>query len=237
LRNKIYAFCTEPDISPGSPEESTHDTPRSQFLALTQTCKQLKSEFRPVYMRTGVGFVPIELLPRYLAAFDPLVNTGYDNIIITVPHQMDHAVRISPHLHTGGHVPNVRWVYSKYPDFLGGPLDKRRGELLSRLIFSTAFGPDVDKVELFLRLVPPHGSLCACDKEIDGKLEITFKKCDKQKWMDRVFRRVPDYMRHVKEDGAGLYPELVAVLEDIVRNNGLWNFNAKFSMRDLRARG
>jgi hypothetical protein len=39
-------------------------------------------------------------------------------------------------------------------------------------------------------------------------------------------------MRHLKGDGAGLYPELVAVLEDIVRKNGLWNFYAKFSMRD-----
>ncbi|KAF2832702.1 hypothetical protein CC86DRAFT_462926 [Ophiobolus disseminans] len=115
-RNKIYALCTEPAVS-------LHDIKNirivdpiigrivpPQFLALTQTCKQLRAEFRPIYMNVNVGVIPLETLPDYLAAFDSSAHNGYDRLVIVYSDKLERDVRITAQITPSLHIPTVQWV-------------------------------------------------------------------------------------------------------------------------------
>ncbi|KAF2846254.1 hypothetical protein T440DRAFT_558398 [Plenodomus tracheiphilus IPT5] len=69
LRNRIYEYCTN-----GSPLTMTHqsglrDNTR-QFRGLTQTCRQIREEYRPLYMsRNVMKFHDIKTLQGYVGDF------------------------------------------------------------------------------------------------------------------------------------------------------------------------
>jgi hypothetical protein len=63
LCNHIQSMCTERILEHQEgtlPNTPSHDIYRPKYLALTQTCTQLKAEFRPIYMRSNVAIVDTE---------------------------------------------------------------------------------------------------------------------------------------------------------------------------------
>jgi hypothetical protein len=58
LRNRVYNYATE------------HRYQTRHFLALTQTCKQIRAEFRPIYLQSGIHLTFGKLLP-FLDVFLP----------------------------------------------------------------------------------------------------------------------------------------------------------------------
>jgi hypothetical protein len=91
LRNKVYEYCIEPEpiFVSYHPQSSTQQA--GSLRSLTQVCRQIRTEFRPLYMeQTSFRFRSPQYCAEYIDAFYPVSESWFSdqwkgNITVLVP--------------------------------------------------------------------------------------------------------------------------------------------------------
>jgi len=185
LRNQIYAYCYET----APPTEGQFD-----FLSLTQTCQQLRAEFRPLHMIENRLSIPFSRTAQYLAAFIPQPGpNSLANFMVSLPLYMECKADLIPLVHVSLLAPRAKYKWqmterrTRTTPANGIPVIVSVLDVCYNFIRTLASGLDcVAKLEMRL----PHAV-----KLGDGKVQefhITFKQGVREEWMDGRARSVQD---------------------------------------------
>lgn len=103
LRNHIYACCHE---------NHTRTEGRFDFLGLTQTCQQLRTEFRPLHMIENRLYISFSRTAQYIAAFIPQPGpTSLANFVLFLPLYMEYKADLIPLVHLSRLAPNAKYKW------------------------------------------------------------------------------------------------------------------------------
>ncbi|KAF2024500.1 hypothetical protein EK21DRAFT_117696 [Setomelanomma holmii] len=137
IRNKIYAYCTEDRVLVLLLRyEGQHYA--GDFRSLTQVCRQLRDEFRPLYQRltTIRPYFP-DLQKRYIEAFYPWASPDVmvkcqGNLVIPLYHSVvdpeDLNMNIAPVLRHTAFLPQVRFRF-EYDNIMPASLEPAVNQL------------------------------------------------------------------------------------------------------------
>jgi hypothetical protein len=232
LLNHIFSYCHEnvsvfenDDVSwndvlylqhaPSSPKPARLVQDRRQFFGLTQTCRKLRAEFRPLYMSQTQVCIKLQQVLDYMATFIPTTDLeatqgSHANFVIIVPVALEHKVDLIPLVKFRLHAPHVKFFFhgplSTPHPLLGLSFDPDGSKATVRALRTCVFPNSIDvhpalfgsrpssSVEQLSLLVQSIERLelriptSSRFSSYPRELHLTFKKDVYETWMDNSLR-------------------------------------------------
>jgi hypothetical protein len=237
LLNQIFNYCQETIPFYENDDESWFDAlylhhepssskparliqDRRQFFGLTQTCRKLRAEFRPLYMAQTQVYIKLQEVSNYMEAFLPSTNMAATqchqaNFVILVPMALEHKVDLIPLIELRLHAPHVKFFFcvplSTNTHTLSGLTSDPTGSKATLRVIQTCIFPDTVDIRpspfesLPSRSVKQLGSLVQSIERLElriptpsmfgsypQELHITFNKDVYETWMDGALRTIQD---------------------------------------------
>jgi len=227
LRNKIYTFCAEPDpysdipchriAEPTAAARQFVSAYPFHFLALTHACKQLRLEFRPIWMRENKRAVNLERLPQYLHIFfpSPLDATMHGTFVIVVRDDMESSIDVTPLLALRSRAPKVEFTFrSAHVRPTSRQMQaNQRLDIFNRVLFSLGHASLIGKMSrIDLRFQTYEVFHTSRPK---GFLNIWYNKGVEELWMDMVIPRVEHLLNDNNGGGAGFSSSRIYEARDL----------------------